>query len=153
MLNPHKELEAKGAEIIDMVQKIGELIPEDSDILLATKGQMFADAVTLVAKVRGAEAGNLYDIRMESATIIRKAANDLMVSNHTLEAFGFQYVEYFTIVRELIEEYRLIFIRWVESFDKWDYVIDRWGLFNPPGISPFDKDPDEDIPFQNPFNE
>ena len=68
--------------------------------------------VTLVAKVKGAEAGNLYDIRMESATIIRKAANDLMVSNHTLEAFGFQYVEYFTVVRELIEEYRLIFIRW-----------------------------------------
>jgi len=153
MLNPYKELEAKGAEIIDMVQKIGELIPEDSDILLATKGQMFADAVTLVAKVRGAEAGNLYNIRMESATIIRKAANDLMISNHTLEAFGFQHVEYFTVVRELIEEYRLIFIRWVESFDKWDYVIDRWGLFNPPGISPFDKDPDEDIPFQNPFIE
>jgi len=22
-----------------------------------------------------------------------------------------------------------------------------WGLFNPPGVGPFDKDPDEDIPF------
>jgi len=31
------------------------------------------------------------------------------------------------------------------GFDKWDYVIDRWGLFNPPGVGPFDKDPDEDI--------
>jgi hypothetical protein len=28
-----------------------------------------------------------------------------------------------------------------------DYIIDRWGLFNPPGVSPFDKDPDDGIPF------
>jgi hypothetical protein len=34
----------------------------------------------------------------------------------------------------------------VASFDKWDYIIDRWGLFNPPGVGPFDKDPDDDIP-------
>jgi len=51
------------------------------------------------------------------------------------------------MVRDLIEEYRLLFIEWVAGFDKWDYVIDRWGLFNPPGIGPFDKDPDDDIPF------
>jgi hypothetical protein len=41
----------------------------------------------------------------------------------------------------------LLFIPWVAGFDKWNYVIDRWGLFNPPGIGPFDKDPDDDIPF------
>lgn len=28
------------------------------------------------------------------------------------------------------------------------YIIDRWGLFNPPGVGPFDKDPDDDIPFR-----
>jgi len=51
-----------------------------------------------------------------------------------------------------VEEYRLLFIDWVASFDKWNYIIDRWGLFNPPGIGPFDKDPDDDIPF-NGFEE
>ena len=50
-------------------------------------------------------------------------------------------------IRDLIEEYRLLFIEWVAGFDKWDYIIDRWGLFNPPGVGPFDKDPDDDIPF------
>jgi len=44
-------------------------------------------------------------------------------------------------------EPRLLFIDWVSKFDKWDYVIDRWGLFNPPGVGPFDHDPDDDIPF------
>jgi len=62
---------------------------------------------------------------MEAATIIRKAAKDLMVQNHTLEMFGFEYVEYYDIVRRLIEEYRLLFIDWVAGFDKWDYIIDR----------------------------
>ena len=26
-------------------------------------------------------------------------------------------------------------------------VTSSWGLFNPPGVGPFDKDPDDDIPF------
>lgn len=84
---------------------------------------------------------------MEAAAIIRKAARDLMVQNHSLEMFGFKEVHYFQIVRDLIEEYRLLFIDWVAGFDQWDYIIDRWGLFNPPGVGPFDKDPDEDIPY------
>jgi hypothetical protein len=55
--------------------------------------------------------------------------------------------EYFTLLRNAIEEFRLLFIEWVGSFDQWDYVIDRWGLFNPPGVTAYDKDPDDDIPF------
>lgn len=137
----------KGEEILDVVQQIGDLIPDDNEHLQFVKGNMFSDAAQLTIKVAGAEGGDLYDIRMECATIIRKAAHDLMITNHSLEMFGFEEVEYFDIVRDLIEEYRLLFIDWVAGFDKWNYFIDRWGLFNPPGVSPFDKDPDEDIPF------
>jgi hypothetical protein len=109
--------------------------------------QMLSDAAMLTVKVAGAEGGDLYDIRMQNAALIRKAANDLMLQNHSLESYGFEYVEYFNIVRNLIEEYRLLFIDWVEGFDKWNYITDRWGLFNPPGVGPHDKDPDDDIPF------
>ena len=109
---------------------------------------MLCDAALLSVKVAGAEAAGLYDLKMENAAIIRKAARDLMVQNHSLDAFGFEYVEYYQMVRDLIEEYRLLFIDWVAGFDKWDYIIDRWGLFNPPGVGPFDKDPDDDIPFR-----
>jgi len=42
-------------------------------------------------------------------------------------------------------------IDWVAGFNKWDYVIDRWGLFNPPGVGPFDKDPDDNIPMSEDF--
>ena len=137
----------KGKEIFDIVNKIAALISENNEYLMAVKGQMLSDAALLTVKIAGAEAAGLYDLKMENAAIIRKAARDLMVQNHSLDAFGFEYVEYYQIVRDLIEEYRLLFIGWVAGFDKWDYIIDRWGLFNPPGVGPFDKDPDDDIPF------
>lgn len=138
----------KGKEIFDMVNKITALIPENNEYLNEVKACMLNDAAMLTVKVAGAEAAGLYDLKMENAAIIRKAARDLMVQQHSLDMFGFEYVEYYQIVRDLIEEYRLLFIDWVAGFDKWDYIIDRWGLFNPPGIGPFDKDPDDDILFR-----
>jgi hypothetical protein len=137
----------KGKEIFEVVNLIGLMIPDDNEELQLVKGMMFEDAMKLFVKVSGAEGGGLYDLKMEAAAIIRKAANDLKVQNHSLDMFGFKNVKYFDLVRELIEEYRLLFIEWVAGFDKSDYVIDRWGLFNPPGVGPFDKDPDDDIPF------
>lgn len=137
----------KGREIFEVVMNIADLISEKDEILQDIKEQMLSDAAMLTVKVAGAEGGDLYDIRMQNAALIRKAANDLMVQNHSLETFGFKYVEYFDLVRDLIEEYRLLFIEWVDGFDKYNYIIDRWGLFNPPGVGPHDKDPDDDIPF------
>ncbi len=143
----------KGIEIYDLVRKIGELIPEDNEHLQLLRGQMLADAAVLSSKVVGATTGGLYDIKMEAATFIRRAAHDLMVSYHSLKMMDFKEADYYLMVRSLIEEYRLLFIDWVTGFDKWNYVIDRWGLFNPPGVGPFDKDPDEDIPWDNPFDD
>ena len=137
----------KGKEIFDIVNNICALFPENDEYLNEIKSWMLSDAAQLTVKVAGAEAAGLYDLKMENAAIIRKAARDLIVQQHSLDMFGFEYIEYYQIIRELIEEYRLLFIDWVSGFDKWDYIIDRWGLFNPPGIGPFDKDPDDDIPF------
>ena len=137
----------KGLEIYEVVDQICQLIPEDDEKLGHVKSIMIEDAILLSVKVAGATGGQLYDIKMEAATIIRKSARNLMIQNHTLEMFGFEHVEYFRIVRNLLEEYRLLFIDWVSKFDRWDYIIDRWGLFNPPGVGPFDHDPDDDIPF------
>lgn len=136
----------KGKEIFETVKQICDLIPEDNKELEFTQSIMLEDAMMLTVKVAGAMGSGLYDMKMENAAIIRKAARDLMVQNHTLEMFGFKEVHYFQVVRDLIEEYRLLFIDWVASFDQWDYIVDRWGLFNPPGVGPFDKDPDDDIP-------
>ncbi|MDX1284469.1 MAG: hypothetical protein R3182_05640 [Draconibacterium sp.] len=148
-IRKHKDLPIykKAEEIFEIVSKIADLIPDDDSPLSSVKGQMLGDSMTIMAKIAGAEGGDIYDLRMENAAIIRKAARDLMVTKHSLEMYGFKEFEYFDMVRDLIEEFRLLFIEWVAGFDKWNYIIDRWGLFNPPGVGPFDKDPDDDIPF------
>lgn len=154
----NKQLEAmplyrKGNEIYELVSKIVDLIPDECDELQATRREILTNALLLMVKVGGAEAGGLYDIRMECATIIRKAAHNLLIQYHALEMFGFEEVEYYDMVRDLLEEYRLLFIEWVAGFDQTNYVIDRWGLFNPPGVGPFDHDSNDDIPFNpNDFN-
>lgn len=149
-IKAHEELPIykKAQEIYEMVSKIADLITDDDESTLSSiKGQILNDSMLILVKIAGAEGGDIYDIRMENAAIIRKSARDLMVSKHTLETFGFEEYAYFDMVRELIEEFRLLFIDWVAGFDQSNYIIDRWGLFNPHGVGPFDKDLDDDIPF------
>jgi hypothetical protein len=52
----------KGKEISDVVNRIGELIPEDNNHLQEIKGCMFVDAAQLHIKVAGEETGSLYDL-------------------------------------------------------------------------------------------
>ena len=129
----------KGNEILKLVMMITDLISDEDDELQNIKGLMIENAALLTVKIAGAEAAEIYDLKMEAAAFIRRAARDLQVSNHSLKTFGFQYVEYFDMVRKLIEEYRILFVDWVANFDKTNYLYDDWGLFNPPNVSP-DKD-------------
>jgi hypothetical protein len=109
---------------------------------------MMEDAMMIAAKISGAEAVDLYDIKMENATIIRKCARELYVRAGSLRfEEDIKDKEYIELLHNEIEEFRLLFIDWVASFDQWNYIIDRWELFNPPGVSAHDKDPDDDIPF------
>jgi hypothetical protein len=84
---------------------------------------------------------------MENAAIIRHHARALQTSVHSLTMFGYKEESYFKVLRNEIDEFRLLFIDWVAGFDQWNYIIDRWGLFNPPGVTAHDHDPDDDIPF------
>lgn len=141
------ELAKKADEIDFLVRKILELIPEDDENLLFVKADLLSNCMLIQSKIAGAEGVNLYDIKMENATLIRKAARELMVSYHTLEMFGFEEVEYYKMVRDLIEEFRLLFIDWVASFDQKKYIVDSWGLFNPPGIGPDYEQSDDELDF------
>ncbi|AZA85175.1 hypothetical protein C1637_17115 [Chryseobacterium lactis] len=99
------------------------------------------------AKISGAEAVKLYDIKMENAAIIRKAAREIMVSGNHLELLGFSDAKYYKIIRNLIEEFRLLFIDWVATFNPKHYIVDSWGLFNPPGIAPDYIQGDDELDF------
>ncbi|WCM42464.1 hypothetical protein MG290_01985 [Flavobacterium sp. CBA20B-1] len=125
----------KAEEIFDTIKTITDLFSTDDEILLDLKAQLLGDAMLIQAKLAGAFGAKLYDIKMENAALIRKAARDLMVSYHSLKMFGFEDVEYYKIVRNQIEEFRLLFVEWVAGFNKKHFITDSWGLFNPPGIA------------------
>ena len=139
----------KALEIFKLTRGLIEIVPEDNEFLQETTVKfMMEDAMIIPAKIAGAHGIDLYDLKMENAAIIRKAARELMVRAGSLAyEDDIKDKEYITLLRNTIEEFRLLFIDWVASFDPWNYIIDRWGLFNPPGVSAHDKDPDDDIPF------
>ena len=61
----------RGKEILDMVVKITDLIPENDEYLMHIKACMLSDAAQLTVKIAGAEAVELYDLKMENAAIMR----------------------------------------------------------------------------------
>lgn len=120
----------------------------EEEMLKNNISYMRENALIIPAKIAGAaDEDMLYDIRMENAAIIRKAARELITDARGIEMHGFKDIEYLDVLRKEIDEFRVIFAEWVKTFDPWNYIIDRWGLFNPPGVNYDDKDPDDDLPF------
>jgi len=84
-----------------------------------------------------------YDLKMENAAIIRKAAREILADTSGLKQLGFKEMDYLQLVRNEIEELRILFAEWVKTFDEFNYTIDRWGLFNPNGVNYDDFDIDD----------
>lgn len=149
----------KAEEIRELVRSIVQAV-ENTDIDL--KGEhakmqkewiqssldyLMQNSTTIPAKISGAEAVEIYDLKMENASIIRKAARELLTDARSLQMNGYKETEYLDLLRNEIEEFRVLFAEWVKTFDPFNYIIDRWGLFNPPGVNYDDHDLDDDIPF------
>ncbi|WP_299669375.1 hypothetical protein [uncultured Polaribacter sp.] len=151
----------KAQEIYDLVHKVSILIEgnEDKDdfgnhLLVEYKKQLQESALRIPAKIAGVfNEDTLYDFKMENATIIRKEARTILVTTSGLKMAGFKEIDYLDLIRNEIEEFRILFAEWVKTFDEWNYSIDRWGLFNPPGVNYDDYDIDDDLPFNNPFDD
>lgn len=141
----------KAEQILKITMGLVAIVPAENEILQETTVRyMMENALLLPAKIAGAQGIDLYDLKMENATLIRKAARELYVQAGSLrfdEAITDK--DYIELLRNTIEEFRLLFIDWVENFDPWSYIKDNWGLFNPPGVSAHDTDPDKDIPFDS----
>jgi len=146
----------KAKSIAELVRHLVKLVEKsdlsfehdaEKEMLENTLSYMRQNAYIIPAKISGAEAVEIYDLKMENAAIIRKAARELITDARGIQMHGFKDIEYLDLLRKEIEEFRILFAEWVKTFDPWNYIIDRWGLFNPPGVNYDDKDVDDDIPF------
>ncbi|UAM96863.1 hypothetical protein K8354_11045 [Polaribacter litorisediminis] len=151
----------KAIEIYELVHKVSVLIENNGDendfdnhVMNEYKNQMNENALIIPAKIAGAFPEDmLYDLKMENASIIRKCARTILTTTSGLKMVGFTDFDYLELIRNEIEEFRILFAEWVKTFDEWNYSIDRWGLFNPPGVQYDDYDIDDDLPFNNPFDD
>ncbi|WP_242203763.1 hypothetical protein [Aestuariivivens insulae] len=147
----------KAMELLKLVDYIVESVEKtDIDFENELEAEMIKNnlhhlannALIIPSKIAGAaDEDMLYDIKMENAAIIRKAARELITDTRGIEMHGFKDIEYLDLLRTEVENFRVLFAEWVKTFDCWNYIIDRWGLFNPPGVNYDDVDPDDDIPF------
>ena len=137
----------KAELILDLVNSLLNTISEEDEYLNATKYMMRDDAAIICAKIAGAEGGDMYSIRMQNAAIIRDYAMHLYTQvGSLLFEDNYKDLEYIILIRKEIDEFRLLFINWIEGFDKNNHIWDDWGLFNPPGaIPPSDEDDSFDI--------
>ena len=146
----------KAWEIMELGSKIGTIISkEDVETADELEGEMLEsyanhiveNSILIPSKIIGAEDSDIYDLRMENAAIIRKAARDILTSCTGLQLCGYQEGDFIELLRNEISEFRILFAEWVKTFNEWNYVIDRWGLFNPSGVNYDDHDPIDDISF------
>lgn len=140
------EISLKISESVSM-HDVEDLSEAEGDLLEGYAQYIKENATIIPAKISGAEAVDLYDLKMENAAIIRKAARELSTYCSGLAMCGYKHTDYLQLLRDEVEEFRILFAEWVKTFDQWSYIIDRWGLFNPPGIDYDTHNPDDDIPF------
>jgi hypothetical protein len=142
----------KATDIMDLSNKLIDVIQLDLEEEMTENNNKFVKLVALdiaensmiiPAKIVGAMSVDLYHIKMENATLIKVAAEKIQVNCTSLLDFTYGYNEYLQVLKEEIEDFRILFAEWVKTFDKESYTIDRWGLFNPPGINYDDNDADD----------
>lgn len=129
-----KALYEKWSEVVGMLnaalgtmKDLSEAKEEDS-FVTEQKAMLFGDAYEVGAKIRSSEAGNMYILKMENASIIRKNAQFVKSSVLNLAMQGELDEEHAEIIRNEIDAFRELFITWVNTFEK-DEFTDEWGLY------------------------
>ncbi|KPM48435.1 hypothetical protein [Jiulongibacter sediminis] len=104
---------------------------EDEEDTADLKSSLIGDVGLINAKIIGAEAGDLYTIRMENAVLIKVSAVNIKTTMFAFEMFEKGNPEYRDLIKNEIEEFRKIFVVWVATFDRTnDLVEDEWGIWN-----------------------
>ena len=140
-------------QIIEVVEKTDIKVRRDieKEMIKHNLDYLMQNCLIIPGKISGAEAVEIYDLKMENAVLIRKAARELITDARGLQMHGYKETEYLDLLRNEIEEFRILFAEWVKTFDPQNYSIDRWGLFNPPGVNYDDHNADEESSF-NPMD-
>lgn len=120
----------KAEEILELTQRIVDTLDKSSPHAEVHASVMLEDAMTIPAKIAGAEAMDDYILKMENAVIIKVHARSLLTQTSSLKFLELVDPEYLQLLRDEIEAFRLLFRKWVASFEiDTTKEGDGWGLF------------------------
>jgi len=117
----------KSLSLMDLTRRICDVVEEEKDELHIYQ-QILGNAMIIPAKIAGAEGGDLYSIRFDNATLIKLAARELLAETNML--YDLVDEKYVKMLRKEIEEFRIVFLEWVKSFDKTNDISDEWDIKN-----------------------
>jgi len=117
----------KALEIVSLTHALVGSLDEARKELYG--GMMMEDATVMSAKFAGAEGVNDYILKMENATIMKVHARHLNSMTYQLAVEETHAEEHLNLLRDAIEEFKVLFVTWVKSFETADKYDDGWGLF------------------------
>jgi hypothetical protein len=117
----------KSQELFDLAEVIGDSLKED-DMKEHLAAQMISSAAMIQAKIAGAEGGGLYSLRMQNAVLIKLAVQDMFNAVSFASMVKINEEDYVQLMREKVEEFRLVFVDWIRSFDKSYDIPDNWAI-------------------------
>lgn len=128
---PHKfeklPVYQKAQELFDLIDVIAEALKED-DMKEHLAAQMLSNAAIIQAKIAGAEGGGLYSLRMQNAVLIKLAVQDMFNAVSFASMVNINEEDYVQLMRDKVEEFRLVFVDWIRGFDKSYDIPDNWAI-------------------------
>jgi hypothetical protein len=117
----------KSEEILELAEIIAESLKEDDKKEhLAT--EILSNAMLMQVKIAGAEGGGLYSLKMQNAVLIKLAAHDMLNAVIFSAMVEINEEDYVQLMRDKVEEFRLVFVDWVRGFDKSYDIPDNWAI-------------------------
>lgn len=117
----------KAGELFDLAEIIADSLKED-EMKEHLAVQMLSNAALVQAKIAGAEGGGLYSLRMQNAVLIKLAVQDMFNAVSFASMVEINEEDYVDLMRDKVDEFRLVFNEWVRGFDKTYDIPDNWAI-------------------------
>ena len=119
----------KAKQIGRLVSYICETLPPE-DLAHHYREIMQSDAGIISGKVSSVEGCSVFTVKMENAVLIKLAAKNLLSQMSGLRLLGYSDPRYIRLLCDEIEEFRVLFVAWISTFDRRCDLRDGWGIFH-----------------------
>ncbi|GGZ20721.1 hypothetical protein GCM10007049_11640 [Echinicola pacifica] len=117
----------KAKDILHLTEAMVGALDEMSKDMYGTF--MIEDATLICGKFSGAEGVDDYILKMENAVFMKVHARHLNSMTYSVPMVDTHAEEHLELLRDALEEFKLLFVEWVKGFDPSHKYDDGWGLF------------------------